>query len=118
MTKRLCVLLICALTPALMVAGCGGSSQSKTGATSGLSLKTVKHLNKVNTSKSVALCHQEANNPGLPATEKPLVLQQCEYIRTGNNVGLHQVDVQLCQVGAASKPEPTRTKLLAQCKQL
>ncbi|HWF50152.1 MAG TPA: hypothetical protein VG294_05840 [Solirubrobacteraceae bacterium] len=118
MTKRLCVLLVCALTPALLVAACGGSSQSKTGATSGLSLKTVKHLNKVNTDRSVAACHQAANNPGLPADQKPLVLAQCEYIRTGNNVGLHQVDRQLCQVEAAAQPEPTRTKLLAQCKQL
>ncbi|HWF35011.1 MAG TPA: hypothetical protein VG295_06555, partial [Solirubrobacteraceae bacterium] len=82
MTKRLCVLLVCALPAALLVEGCGGSSQSKTGATSGLSLKTVKRLNKINTDKSVAACHQLANNPGLPANQKPLVLQQCEYIRT------------------------------------
>jgi hypothetical protein len=117
MTKRLCVLLICALIPAVLVSGCGGGS-SKTGPTSGLSLQTVKKLNKANTDQSVAECHAVANNPGLPAAQKPLVLTECEYIRTGNNVGLHAVDVQLCQVQAAEQPKPLRAKLLAQCKTL
>jgi hypothetical protein len=117
MTKRLCVLLVCAFAPAALVSGCGGS-QTKTGPTSGLSIATIKRLNKANTNKSVAECHQEANNPGLPANQKQLVLTECEYIRTGNNAGLHTVDRQLCQLEAAAQPEPERSKLLAQCKSL
>ncbi|MDQ6803931.1 MAG: hypothetical protein M3065_02945 [Actinomycetota bacterium] len=118
MTRRLCVLFVCASASAALVSGCGGGSQSKTGPTSGLSIKTVEHLNKVNTDQSVAECHQLANNPGLPADQKPLVLTQCEYIRTGNNAGLHAVNVQLCHLQAAQKPEPLRSTMLAKCKHL
>ncbi|MDQ6779457.1 MAG: hypothetical protein M3071_25245 [Actinomycetota bacterium] len=117
MTKRLCVLLVCALAPAALVSGCGGG-QTKTGPTSGLSLATVKRLNKANTDKSVAECHRLANNVGLPANQKQLVLTECEYIRTGDNAGLRQIDRQLCRLQAAAQPEPERTNLLAQCKQL
>jgi hypothetical protein len=118
MTKRLCVLLVCAFAPAALVSGCGGGGQTKTGPTSGLSLATIKRLNKANTDKSVAECHQLANNPGLPANQKQLVLTQCEYIRTGNNTGLRAIDRQLCHVQAVAQPEPERSKLLAQCKTL
>ncbi|HWC87299.1 MAG TPA: hypothetical protein VG388_12235 [Solirubrobacteraceae bacterium] len=119
MTRRLLVPLACALLSIGMVTGCGGSAdKSKTGATSGLSIATVKHLNKVNAAKSLAACKQAAANPGLPAAEKPLMDQQCEYIKTGNAAGLHAVARQLCQVGAEQKPEPQRSTLLAQCKHL
>jgi hypothetical protein len=115
MTKRVCVLFLCAFMPAALVSGCGGSSPSKTGATSGLSLATVKRLNKLNTDKSVSACHQEANNTGLLPGEKQLVLTQCEYIRTGNNAGLHAIGRQICQLEAAAQPEPTRSTMLAKC---
>lgn len=115
MTKRLSVLLVCAFAPATLVSGCGGSSQTKTGATSGLSIATVKRLNKINTDKSVAECHAEANNTGLLPGEKPLVLTQCEYIRTGNNAGLRAIGRQICQLEATAQPEPTRSKMLAKC---
>ncbi|HWF25109.1 MAG TPA: hypothetical protein VG275_06670 [Solirubrobacteraceae bacterium] len=118
MTRRICVLLICALAPIMVLTGCGGSGKTKSGATSGLSLATVKHLNKVNAAQSYTQCQRLLANPGLPANQKTLVQTECEYIRTGNQAGLHQVDVQLCQIEAAAMPEPERTKLQAQCKKL
>ena len=120
MTRRLCVLLACALAPVALVTGCGGGGQSttKTGATSGLSIATVKRLNKLDSAKSVSECLQVAANPGLPANQKALVETECADIRTGNNVGLHAVDVQLCELQAAQMPDPERSKLRAQCKQL
>ena len=119
MTRRMRVLLICALAPITVAAGCGGSAnKTKTGATSGLSLATVKHLNKVNAAQSFIQCQHVLANPGLPANQKALVQTECEDIRTGNEAGLHQVDVQLCQIQAAAMPQPERRKLQAQCKQL
>jgi uncharacterized protein YceK len=117
MMRRLCVLLACALGPVALLAGCGGSSTS-TGPTSGLSVQQAKQRNKADTAKAVAHCEQAANNPGLPASQKPLMETECQDIRTGNNTGLHAIDKQLCQVQAAAKPQPERTTLLAQCKQL
>jgi hypothetical protein len=118
MTRRICVLLICALAPIAVLTGCGGSGKAKTGPTTGLSLATVKHLNKVNAAQSYTQCQHVANNPGLPANQKALVQTECQYIKTGNQAGLHQVDVQLCQIQAAAMPEPQRKKMQAQCKQL
>ncbi|HEY5318739.1 MAG TPA: hypothetical protein VIJ20_12195 [Solirubrobacteraceae bacterium] len=116
--RRLCAVLACALGVIGLVSGCGGSSHPKIGPTTGLSLATVKHLNKIDTSKTLAECKQNASNPGLPATVKPLINTQCEYIKTGNNAGLHVVDRQICRAEAALQPEPERTTMLAQCKQL
>lgn len=120
MTRRLCVLLVSVLAPVALVTGCGGSSHTtaKTGPTSGLSIATAKHLNKVNTAKSVALCHQSAANPGLPADQKALVETECEYIRTGNSAGLHAVDRQLCRLQAEQMPEPERSRMRGRCKTL
>jgi hypothetical protein len=114
------VLLVCVLTPAALVAGCGGGSSNttSTGATSGLSIATVKKLNKANTAKSYALCQEAASNPGLPPDQKALVNTECGYIRTGNNRGLHAVDRQLCELQAAQLPDPQRTRMRAQCKTL
>jgi hypothetical protein len=112
------VLLVCALGPMALVSGCGGGSHTNTGPTSGLSLKTIKQLNKVDTQKTLAECEQNLNNPGLPANQKPLIATECQYIRTGNNAGLQAVDKQICEVQAAAQPEPQRTTLRAQCKQL
>jgi hypothetical protein len=114
MTKRLCVLLVCAFAPAALVSGCGGG-QTKTGPVSGLSIATIKRLNKLNTDRSVAACHAEANNIGLLPGEKQLVLTQCEYIRTGNNAGLHSIGRQICQLEAAAQAEPERSTMLAKC---
>lgn len=120
MTRRLCVLLACVLAPITLLSACGGSGNSTTkpGATSGLSIKTIKELNKKNAARSVALCQQAAANPGLPPDQKVLMQTECEYIRTGNYRGLHAVDRQLCVVEAKLKAEPLRTTLLAQCKTL
>lgn len=121
MTRRVCVLLVCALGPLGAVTGCGGggsANTTKTGATSGLSLETVKRLNKTNSAKTLASCKQAANNPGLPASVKPLIDTQCEYIRTGNNAGLHAVSRQICEAEAALEQEPARSRMQAQCKQL
>jgi hypothetical protein len=118
MTKRLCLLLVCALALVALVSACGGSGSTTTGAASGFSIKKVKRENKQATDRSVALCHQAANNIGIPADEKALMETECEYIRTGNNVGLHTVDRQLCELQASRQPEPERTKMSAQCKTL
>lgn len=120
MTRRLCVLLTCVLAPITLLSACGGSGNSNTkpSPTSGLSIKTIKELNIRNTAKSVALCEQAANNPGLPPNQKVLMQTECQYIRTDNYHGLHTVDRQLCVVEAKLKPEPERTTLLAQCKTL
>ena len=117
MMRRLFVTLACALAPVALLSGCGGS-HTATGPTSGLSVKTVKRLNKVDTARSVAECHQAADNPGLAPAQKPLMQTECEYIRTGNNAGLRIVDRQLCYLQAAEQPEPERTNMRAQCKQL
>lgn len=117
MTKRLSLVLVCALAAVASVAGCGGS-QTKTGPTSGLSLKQIKQLNKTNTARSVAYCHQAANNPGLPANLKGLMETECQYIQSGNYPALHAIDRQICKVQADQMSEPQRSKDLAQCKTL
>ncbi|HWF73488.1 MAG TPA: hypothetical protein VG186_09100 [Solirubrobacteraceae bacterium] len=114
MTKRVCVLLVCAFAFTALVSGCGGG-QAKTGPTSGLSLTTIKRLNKANTDRSVAACHAEASNTGLQANVKQLVLTECEYIRTGNNAGLRTVGRQICKLQAQAQPEPIRSTMLAKC---
>jgi hypothetical protein len=118
MMRRLCVILACVLAPAAFLSGCGGSGNAKTGPTSGLSLKQVKQLNKVDSEKTLAECKQAAANPGLPASVKPLLNAQCEYIKTGNYAALHTVDRQICRAEAVLQPEPVRTTMLAQCKTL
>jgi hypothetical protein len=118
MTRRICVLLVCTLAPISVVTGCGSSTKTKSGATSGLSIEKVKKLNKVNAAQSYAQCQRVLTNPGLPDNQKVLVQTECQYIKTGNQAGLHQVDIQLCEIQAAAMPEPERTKLQGQCKQL
>jgi len=118
MMRRLCVVLACVLAPAAFLSGCGGGGNAKTGPTSGLSLKTVKKLNKLDSAKTLAECKQAAANPGLAATVKPLLNAQCEYIKTGNYTALHTVDRQICRAEAVLQPEPEQTTMLAQCKTL
>jgi hypothetical protein len=118
MMRRLCVTLACALAPAAFLSGCGGSGNAKTGPTSGLSIKAVKQLNEVDSGKTLAECKQAAANPGLPATVKPLLNTQCEYIKTGNYTGLHTIDRQICRAEAVLQPQPEQTTMLAQCKTL
>jgi hypothetical protein len=118
MMRRLFVVLVCTLAPIALLGGCGGGSSTNTGPTSGLSLKTVKKLNKLDSARTLAECKQAAANPGLPATVKPLLNAQCEYIKTGNYVALHTVDRQICRAEAVLQPEPQRTSMLAQCKTL
>ena len=117
MMRRLCVTLVCVLAPIGVLTGCG-SSHTHTGPTSGLSIKTIKHLNKVDTAKDVAECEQAANNIGLPANQKPLLETECQYIRTGNNAGLHAIDKQICKLQATAQPVTERATMLAQCKNL
>jgi hypothetical protein len=118
MTRRLCAPLACALALLALVSACGGSSAPKTGPTTGLSIATIKHLNKIDTQKTLTECLKSASNPGVSPTVKPLLETECQYIRTGNNVGLHAIDRQVCQAEAAEQPEPERTSMRAQCKQL
>ena len=55
---------------------------------------------------------------GLPANQKPLLETECQYIRTGNNAGLHAIDKQICKLQAAAQPVTERATMLAQCKNL
>lgn len=117
MMRRLFVVLACALAPIALLSACGGGG-THTGPTSGLSIKEIKRINRQDTAKSYAECQSTADNPGLPADQKPLEEETCQYIKTGNNAGLKAVDHKLCELQAKAKPEPERTTLLAQCKTL
>ena len=113
-TKAL-ALLVGALLPAGVLAGCGGG-QAKTGPTSGLTLKQAKARNVQSRQRSYQNCESLLNNPGLPADQKALVQQECQYIQSGDNKALHAVDVQLCQLQAQGQPDPAAA--LEQCKKL
>jgi hypothetical protein len=117
MMRRLCVTLACALVPLAALSGCGGG-HTHTGPTSGLSIKQVKHLNKVNAARALSECNQAANNSGIPPDQQALMQTECRYIKTDNIAGQKSIDRQLCYLQAAAKPEPLRSQLRAQCKTL
>lgn len=114
MRRMLCLLLVCAVVPAGLVAGCGGGAK-KSGPVSGLSIAQAKKRNRVSEQQSYQSCEQALANPGLTATEKPLMQQECADIQSHDETALRQVSNQLCKVEAQVEPEPERSTMLSQC---
>lgn len=116
MRTKLSTLLVCAVLPVVAITGCGGGSKPKTGPTTGLTMKQARERNTQSRQNAYRNCEQFAGNPGLPADQKALAQQECQYIQSGDNKALHTVDVQLCQLQAQQQPDPTTA--LAVCKKL
>jgi len=112
MTRRLCLLLACALAPIALVTGCGGSSPSKSIGASGATINAARQ----NQAHSLADCRQAAANPGLPQNEKTILQSECVDIQTGNATALKAAGEQLCRVEAALLPTGERATMLASCK--
>jgi hypothetical protein len=115
MTRRLCLLLVCALAPIALVTGCGGGGGTSN---SGKSLSAIKHQNSVNSAKTYAECRQAAANPGLPPNQKAILETECQDIKADNLTAEHAENRALCVAEADALPADQRAARMAICKKL
>jgi hypothetical protein len=116
MTRRLCLMLVCALAPVALVTGCGGSS-SHTTTTNGVSSSTIDAA-KRNSASAYRNCQSAVANPALTPTEKATLQSECAAIKSGDASALRAAGNQLCKEEAALLPAADGAKMLASCKAL
>lgn len=109
MTRRLCLLLVCALAAASLASGCGGSSSTESGTSA------VVDAAKRNAASAYKDCQKAASNSALTATIKAGVEKTCADIKSGNASALRADGVLVCQEEAAAQPASTRKALLKSC---
>lgn len=119
MTRRRCLLLLCALASGGIVTGCGGSGSPST---------TAKHTttatNRPNNTAtaplavrvraSIVACRKQVErSPDIRASEKPAATADCNGIKTGNIAPLRKIFDQACLRAVARLPladQPTASK--------
>ncbi|HEY2160521.1 MAG TPA: hypothetical protein VGH24_04380 [Solirubrobacteraceae bacterium] len=110
MTKRLCLMLVCALALATGCGGGGGGSSNTTGLGKG-TIAAARH----NQSQALADCRQASRNPALTATEKTILQSECADIQTGDSAALKTDGKRLCEAEAATQPKDVQASLKAGC---
>jgi hypothetical protein len=111
MTRRLCLLLACALVPIALLSACGGSSNSKADSRA-QQLSAVRH----NAARAYADCRRATTNSALSPSERAILQSECSDIKSGNASALTSAGRQLCVLEASQLPNPERTTVLARCK--
>lgn len=115
MTRRLCLLLVCALATAALASGCGGSGSSHPTKTTGVSSSTIDAA-KRNATSAYKDCQSAVKSPSLTPTEKTTLESECADIKSGNATALRADGQKLCVEEAAALPKAQQAKWLTGCK--
>jgi hypothetical protein len=112
MTRRLCLVLCCALVPTALLSGCGGGGSSAPDSHAA-QVKAAKQ----NTARAYADCVKATKNSGLSSTERTILQSECSDIKSGDGSALIAAGKQLCKVEATQLPPAERATVLAACKE-
>jgi hypothetical protein len=116
MTRRLLALLLCALAPVAVVAGCGSSGNAATKPTTATT-PTVSLAEKLR--ETVVACRKQvAKSPYILASERAAAQADCEGIKTGHIAPLRALLLKACERTAAKVPVADQPAATAACKKV
>lgn len=116
MTRRLCVLLLCALTAAGVVTGCGGGGGTTTTTTTSKHTSTVSSTHAggpapltVRLRETEAACKKGmAASAFLTPAEKPVAEADCAGIKTGHIAPVVSFFLEICEKAVIAKVPPAQ----------